>query len=218
MASTFRIKRRAAGGAAGAPTTLLTSEMAYNEADDTLYIGFGDNGSGVATSIKTLAGVGAFLALVGDQTVEGVKTFTASPVFPTPTLGDNTTKAATTAFVTAALGSLSATAWGTITGTITSQTDLVNYIAARVAEVVDSSPGALDTLNELAAALGDDPNFATTITNALATKANLTLSNVTDTAAARTNLGLGSMATQNANAVNITGGSIDGVTISGGTF
>lgn len=43
-------------------------------------------------------------------------------------------------------------------------------VAAAVAALVDSSPGALDTLNELAAALGDDPNFATTITAALAGK------------------------------------------------
>lgn len=41
---------------------------------------------------------------------------------------------------------------------------------AIVAAIVDSSPATLDTLNELAAALGDDPNFATTITNALAAK------------------------------------------------
>lgn len=45
--------------------------------------------------------------------------------------------------------------------------DIANAIAA----LVDTSPAALDTLNELAAALGDDPNFATTITNALAAKA-----------------------------------------------
>ena len=41
---------------------------------------------------------------------------------------------------------------------------------AIVDAVVDAAPGTLDTLNELAAALGDDPNFATTMTNALATK------------------------------------------------
>lgn len=39
-----------------------------------------------------------------------------------------------------------------------------------VAQIVDSAPSTLDTLNELAAALGDDPNFATTVTNALAGK------------------------------------------------
>lgn len=43
-----------------------------------------------------------------------------------------------------------------------------------IALVTDSAPTTLDTLNELAAALGDDPNFATTVTNALALKASLT--------------------------------------------
>lgn len=47
-------------------------------------------------------------------------------------------------------------------------------VAAAIAALIDSSPGTLDTLNELAAALGDDPNFATTVTNAIATKAPLT--------------------------------------------
>lgn len=46
-------------------------------------------------------------------------------------------------------------------------------VEALIAALVDSSPATLDTLNELAAALGDDPNFATTITNALALKAPL---------------------------------------------
>jgi microcystin-dependent protein len=39
-----------------------------------------------------------------------------------------------------------------------------------VAGVIDTAPGTLNTLNELAAALGDDPNFATTITNLIAEK------------------------------------------------
>lgn len=58
------------------------------------------------------------------------------------------------------------------------------YTDAAVAALVDSSPGTLDTLNELAAALGDDPNFATTITASLAGKAasshTHTLANITD--------------------------------------
>ena len=45
-----------------------------------------------------------------------------------------------------------------------------NYVDTQVAGLVDSAPGTLDTLNELAAALGDDPDFATTITNSIATK------------------------------------------------
>ncbi|HAX5099012.1 TPA: phage tail protein [Escherichia coli] len=44
------------------------------------------------------------------------------------------------------------------------------FVRKLLAALVDSSPEALDTLNELAAALGDDPNFATTMTNALAGK------------------------------------------------
>jgi len=44
------------------------------------------------------------------------------------------------------------------------------YVDTEVASLVDSSPGTLDTLNELAAALGDDPNFSTTVTNSIATK------------------------------------------------
>ena len=44
------------------------------------------------------------------------------------------------------------------------------YVDAEVAAVVDSAPGALDTLNELAAALGDDAAFSTTVTNSISTK------------------------------------------------
>lgn len=47
------------------------------------------------------------------------------------------------------------------------------YVDAAITALVNSSPAALDTLNELSAALGNDPNFATTITNALAAKAAL---------------------------------------------
>lgn len=67
--------------------------------------------------------------------------FTGTPTAPTATAGTNTTQLATTAFVLTA-----------------------------IANLVDSSPAALDTLNELAAALGDDPNFATTMATALGNK------------------------------------------------
>jgi len=49
----------------------------------------------------------------------------------------------------------------------------ISYVDTEIANLIDSAPGALDTLNELAAALGDDPNFATTVTNSLASKAPL---------------------------------------------
>lgn len=69
---------------------------------------------------------------------------TGTPTAPTPAAGNNSTQLANTAFVQATITSL-----------------------------IASAPGALDTLNELAAALGNDPNFAATMTNALALKAPL---------------------------------------------
>jgi hypothetical protein len=59
------------------------------------------------------------------------------------------------------------------------------YVTTAVANLVDSAPSTLDTLNELAAALGDDPNFATTVTNSIATKLPLAGGTLTG------NLGLG---------------------------
>lgn len=68
-----------------------------------------------------------------------------------------------------------------------------SYTDTKVAELVDSAPGTLDTLNELAAALGDDPNFATTMTTELGKKATKTelnthaSSNIHITSTERTN-------------------------------
>ena len=77
MASTIRIKKRAASGSAGAPSSLASSELAFNEnaSDKKLYYGYGDNGSGVATSIIAVGGPGAFCDLTSAQTVAGAKTF-----------------------------------------------------------------------------------------------------------------------------------------------
>jgi hypothetical protein len=60
MANTIRLKKRAASGSAGAPTTLAPSEVAFNEADKKLYYGFGDDGDGTSSSIITIGGSGAF--------------------------------------------------------------------------------------------------------------------------------------------------------------
>lgn len=76
MPANLRIKRRAAGGAAGAPASLQNAELAFNEQDLTLYYGLGAGGAGgTATSVIPIAGSGAFVNLSGDQTIGGNKTF-----------------------------------------------------------------------------------------------------------------------------------------------
>src|SRR6056300_1811940 len=47
------------------------------------------------------------------------------------------------------------------------------FVSTAIANLADSAPSTLDTLNELAAALGDDANFSTTVTNSIALKAPL---------------------------------------------
>ena len=77
-------------------------------------------------------------------------------------------------------------------GTNSTQIATMAAIANAVADLVNSAPGALNTLKELADAIGDDPNYAATVTNALAarlTKAS-NLSDLLDKVAARANLGV----------------------------
>lgn len=79
MANTLRIKRRAAGGATGAPASLANAELAFNEQDNTLYYGTGTGGAGgTATSVIAIGGPGSFVGLSGDQTVAGIKTFSST--------------------------------------------------------------------------------------------------------------------------------------------
>ena len=113
---------------------------------------------------------------------------------------------------------------GLPTPTATSDAATKGYVDQEVAAVIDSAPGALDTLNELAAALGDDPNYATTITNALATKLPLAGGTMTGVIAMGTNkiTGLGTptasadaatkdyVDTNDALKLNLTGGTMTG--------
>lgn len=71
---------------------------------------------------------------------------------------------------------------------------IVSAIATAVSQLVDSSPDALNTLNELAAALGDDANFASTINTALANRVRFDAAQTLTTGQktqACTNLGIG---------------------------
>ncbi|HFJ3184707.1 TPA: phage tail protein [Salmonella enterica] len=93
-------------------------------------------------------------------------------------------------------------------GNSTKQIANTEFVASSIAAMVDSAPAALDTLNELAAALGNDPNFATTMINALAGKQPLdnTLTNLSgkDIAGLLTYLGLGETINLAKNAVPAT--------------
>lgn len=76
MANTIRIKRRAAGGGSGAPSSLQNAELAFNEDTNILYYGTGTGGAGgTATSIIPIAGNGAFVDTTTTQTIGGNKTF-----------------------------------------------------------------------------------------------------------------------------------------------
>ncbi|ENE3727998.1 phage tail protein [Escherichia coli] len=101
--------------------------------------------SATNSTSETLAATPKAVKVVMDETNKKAPlnspALTGTPTTPTAPQGTNNTQIASTAFVMAAIAAL-----------------------------VDSSPDALNTLNELAAALGNDPNFATTMTNALAGK------------------------------------------------
>lgn len=90
MANTIRLKKRAAGGASGAPSSLAPSEPAFSEVDSILYYGFGDAG-GAASSVVAIGGSGAFATLTSNQTISGNKTFSGTVDLSGATLSGNTT-------------------------------------------------------------------------------------------------------------------------------
>lgn len=138
-------------------------------------------------------------------------TFTGTPTAPTQAKTDNSTKLATTAHVKSVVADYAPLSSPALTGTPTAPTAAQTandtqlattaFVKAAIAALVASSPAALDTLNELAAALGNDPNFATTMTNALAGKQpldnTLTALSGKSVAALLEYLGLGSAAKKN---------------------
>ena len=85
-----------------------------------------------------------------------------------------------------------------------------SYVGTAISNLVDSAPATLDTLNELAAALGDDASFSTTVSTALGNRLRIDVNNQslssTELANARTNLGLGTAATSASTAFISSGG------------
>jgi hypothetical protein len=97
-----------------------------------------------------------------------------------------------------------------------SQQSIKAYVDTKVTDLVASAPGALDTLNELAAAINDDSSFHTTITNLVGTKLakSSNLSDLTNAGTARTNLGVDAAGTDNSTNVTLITSSHDYLSIS----
>ena len=130
MAVTLKIRRRASSGAAGSPSSLGAGELAYSEvaATNTLFYGYGDDGSGNATSIISIAGPGAYSTLTTAQTISGDKTYTGTLDFTGATVNglatnsDELTEGSTNLFLTdarvrAALSATTATGISYTSGT-----------------------------------------------------------------------------------------------------
>lgn len=132
MPNTLRIKRRASGGA-GAPASLQNAELAFNEVDNVLYYGKGTGGvGGSATTVEAIAGSGAYVALTGNQTIAGTKTFSS-------TIGGSITGNAATATALATARNLSLT--GDATATLSSFDGSANVSAALTLATVNSNVG-----------------------------------------------------------------------------
>jgi len=213
MASSFRVKRRATGGASGAPSSLIQSELAYSEVDQILYIG---QGSGGSATVVAIAGPGSY------ATKAYVTSAVAAVDVSSQLSSYVTSSTATATYAPKASPALTGTptAPTAASGTNSTQIATTAYVSTAISNLVNGAGAALDTLQELAAALGNDASFSTTITTSIGTKLAKAsnLSDLADAATARSILGIGTMATQAASSVSITGGSIDGVTLDGGTY
>lgn len=165
------------------------------------------------TSDRTLTLPNATDTLVGRATTDTLtnKTLTS------PTINGGTIATATVTSATIASGTLSTDLvaggfkiTGLATPSSTGDAATKGYVDTQVSNLVASAPGTLDTLNELAEALGDDPNFATTMTNALAAKLSLSGGTMTGAIAMGTNkiTGLG---TPTASADATTKNYVDGI-------
>ena len=152
-------------------------DLYFNTTSNELRVYNGSTWQGGVTATGNLAGLGA-------NTFTGAQTFASGQTF------DGRDVSADGAKLDAITTSSGAILNG-VTATTQSASDNSTKIATTaytdtaIANLVDSSPSALNTLNELAAAIGDDANFSTTITNSIATKLPLAGGTLTGTLTSR---------------------------------
>jgi hypothetical protein len=163
MATRMQQRRGTAAQWVQANPVLHTGEIGFETDTNQFKIGDGVNrwedidyflNSGEVDAI-----LGDFIPLSEKGEANGVATLDVDGQVPADQLGNATvdlSSYATEAYADAAEASAISAAEG--------------YTDTAVANLVQSAPETLDTLNELAAALGDDPNFATTVTNQIGTK------------------------------------------------
>lgn len=229
-----RILRRVSG-AAGAPATseLLNAQLAHNEVDDTIYIGKGLAGDGkTSTSVVAVAGKGAFVDKASEQTISGKKNFTAATVSTAPAAStdvirktdlDTEVSALQSAVTTEANRALAAEqALGVRIDNVLSNTDATALNS--LSEVVTAFQAADSNLNNAITTLADaastglqtETDARVAADSGLDTRLTSAEGNIT--ALQTTAAGLGTMSTQNANSVAVTGGTISGVTFTNATF
>ena len=194
MPTSILIKRSSTASAVPTTSDIQTGELAVNTVDKRVFTN--NNGAivelGTYPSTQAVAGnaaVGGTLGVTGETTLgtgtASTWTVTGTLTVSTPT---NSTDAARKDYVDSADALKVNKAGDTMSGALamgnnkitglatpTADTDAATkaYVDAEVNAILDSAPAALDTLNELAAAINDDANFAGTVTSSLATKLNL---------------------------------------------
>ena len=226
MSNTIRIKRRANGGGAGAPSTLANAEMAFNEQTNVLYYGTGTGGTGgSATAIIPIAGNGAFVDLSTDQTIGGNKTFSNTISGSITGLAGTATALATgrTISITGDLAYTSPSFDGTsnVTGTGTlSNTGITagTYTKITVDAKGRATVGATASISDLSTPTGD-VSFATHKITSLADPTNAqdaATKNYVDNVAQGLNVKTAVLVATTSNITLVGGQTIDGVTVTAG--
>lgn len=174
---------------AAAPAIPVSGQIYFNTTDKCLYVYSGAAwiDLGVIFSNKAILDAITAAFTAADRTkLDGIATGANNYTHPVNHPASIITQDVSNRFVT----DTEKTTWNakeTTTGAqskaTTAETNAKTYTDTQLAALVASSPGTLDTLNELAAALGDDPNFATTITNLINARAKKFSANVGDGAA-----------------------------------